>query len=204
MVEEQLTARGITNSRVLAAMNEVPRHLFVDEVLKTKAYSDQPLPIGAGQTISQPYVIAIMLESLRLADDDVVLEVGTGSGYQAAVLSRLCHRIYTVERINPLLTLARKAFSTLHYYNIRSQLSDGTLGWPENSPYDAIIVAAGSPEIPEPLVEQLAEGGRMIVPVGDKESQQLQLVEKNDGEVSVTPLSPVRFVDLVGEYGWRD
>lgn len=196
-------ARGINDSRVLEIMNTVPRHCFVDEALRAKAYGDHPLPIGAGQTISQPYIVAFMTQALQLAGHEVVLEIGTGSGYQAAVLSRLCQRVYTVERVNSLLALARQVFDKLKYHNIRAQLSDGTLGWPENGPYDAIVVTAGGPKIPEPLLDQLAEGGRMVLPVGGQDGQELHLVEKRDGEVLVTPLFSVRFVDLVGEHGWN-
>lgn len=202
MVQEQLVCRDIDDPRVLTAMNTVPRHCFVDEALRAKAYGDHPLPIGAGQTISQPYIVAAMTQALRLKGHEIVLEVGTGSGYQAAVLSRLCRQVYTVELVNSLLALARQIFCRLHYHNIRSQLSDGTLGWPEHGPYNAIVVTAGGPEIPEPLLDQLAEGGRMILPVGSQDTQELQLVEKREGEVVVTPLLPVRFVDLVGKHGW--
>ncbi len=202
MVQEQLVCRDIYDKRVLAVMEEVPRHLFVGEALRVKAYGDHPLPIGAGQTISQPYIVASMTQALQLGGDEIVLEVGTGSGYQAAVLSRLCQRVYSVERVNSLLVRARQVFSSLHYYNIRSRLADGTLGWPDGELYDAIIVTAGSPEIPEPLLAQLKEGGRMVIPVGSQETQELKLVEKKEEEVVVTPLSAVRFVDLVGEHGW--
>ncbi len=202
MVKEQLACRNINDQRVLAAMEEVPRHRFLGESLRVKAYGDYPLPIGAGQTISRPYIVAFMTQALQLRGDEIVLEVGTGSGYQTAVLSRLCHRVYSVERVNSLLVRARQVFSSLHYYNIRSHLSDGTLGWPESGPYDAIIVTAGGPDIPQPLLEQLKEGGRMVIPVGSQQGQELKLVEKREGDVVVTDLSPVKFVDLVGKYGW--
>jgi protein-L-isoaspartate(D-aspartate) O-methyltransferase len=203
MVQEQLLKQGILDERTLAAMSEVPRHCFVDDAMRGRAYGNHPLPIGAGQTISQPYVVALMTQALQLKGDENVLEIGTGSGYQAAVLSRLCRQVYTVERINSLLAGARKAFDSLRYYNIRAKLDDGTLGWPECGPYDAIIVTAGGPEIPEPLVEQLAESGRLVIPVGDQHVQQLQLVTKEEGRVTVTHLADVRFVDLVGEHGWN-
>ena len=202
MVQEQLRGRDITDERVLAAMLEVPRHCFVDDAMRSRAYGDHPLPIGAGQTISQPYIVAYMSQALQLTGEDKVLEIGTGSGYQAAILSRLCSQVYTVERINSLLAGARKTFDQLRYYNIRSKLDDGTIGWPENGPYDAIIVTAGGPVIPEPLILQLADPGRLIIPVGDRHVQELQLLEKKDGQVEVTNLASVRFVDLVGEYGW--
>ncbi len=202
MVQEQLRNRDISDERILAAMLEVPRHLFVDDAMRGRAYGDHPLPIGAGQTISQPYIVAYMTQALQLTGIEKVLEIGTGSGYQAAILSRLCGQVYTVERINSLLAGARKTFDQLRYYNIRSKLDDGTIGWPESGPFDAIIVTAGGPSIPEPLIEQLADPGRLIMPVGNQHVQDLQLVEKRDGQVVVTTLASVRFVDLVGEHGW--
>ena len=202
MVQEQLRRRGITDERLLAVMLEVPRHCFVDDAMRGRAYGDHPLPIGAGQTISQPYIVAYMTQSLGLTGVENVLEIGTGSGYQAAILSRLCSQVYTIERINSLLAGARKTFDKLRYFNIRSKLDDGTIGWPENGPYDAIIVTAGGPGIPEPLIEQLADPGRLIIPVGNQHVQDLQLLEKKEGQVIVTSLASVRFVDLVGEHGW--
>jgi protein-L-isoaspartate(D-aspartate) O-methyltransferase len=203
MVQEQIIARGVSDPRTLAAMAEVPRHLFVDDAMQARAYGDYPLPIASGQTISQPFIVAYMTEVLQLKGQERVLEIGTGSGYQAAVLSRLCQQVYTVERINTLLASARKVFDSLRYYNIVAKLDDGTLGWPENGPYDAIIVTAGGPEIPDPLIDQLADPGRLIMPVGDQNVQELQLLAKKEGEVIVTTLTSVRFVDLIGEHGWR-
>ena len=203
MVQEQLLARGIVDRNTIEAMLAVPRHLFVDDAMQGRAYGDHPLPIGAGQTISQPYIVATMTQALELGADDKVLEIGTGSGYQAAVLSRICSQVYTVERINSLLARARKIFDKLRYYNIRAKLDDGTMGWPENGPYDAIIVTAGGPEIPQPLIDQLNDGGRLIIPVGDQNVQELQLVRKNEGQVEIVSLASVRFVDLVGEHGWN-
>lgn len=203
MVEEQLRRRDIVDPGVLSAMLEVPRHCFVDDAMHGRAYGDHPLPIGAGQTISQPYIVASMTQALQLRGEEKVLEIGTGSGYQAAILSRLCRQVYTVERINSLLAGARKVFDKLRYYNIRAKLDDGTVGWPENGPYDAIIVTAGGPEIPGPLVEQLTENGRLVIPVGDRHLQQLQLLEKDGKEQRLTHLCDVRFVNLVGEYGWN-
>lgn len=203
MVQEQLRSRGISDANVLRAMGEVPRHLFVEEVLHPQAYGDHPLPIGGDQTISQPLIVAAMTEALELKGTENVLEIGTGSGYQAAVLSRLCAKVYTVERISSLLAGARKVFDSLRYYNILSRLDDGTMGWQEYAPYDAIIVTAGGPEVPQPLVDQLADNGRMVIPVGDREVQQLHLVKKNDGEVEVTIMESVRFVSLIGEHGWN-
>lgn len=204
MVEEQLKPRGIQDEATLKAMAEVPRHLFVEEAMRARAYGDYPLPIAAGQTISQPYIVAKMTEFLQLKGHEKVLEIGTGSGYQAAVLSRLCERVYTVERINRLLADARKVFDQLRYYNITAKLDDGTMGWQENAPYDAIITTAGGPEVPPPLVEQLAENGRMIIPVGNQDIQELQLVTKVEGQVHIERLERVRFVDLIGKHGWPE
>lgn len=204
MVQEQLLQRGISDTRVLDAMNEVPRHLFVEDAQQVRAYGDHPLPISGDQTISQPLVVAAMTQELQLGGDERVLEIGTGSGYQAAVLSRLCSRVYTVERINFLLAGARKVFDQLRYYNILSRLDDGTLGWQEHAPYDAIIVTAGGPEIPAPLIDQLADPGRMIIPVGERELQELQLLTKKDGKIEVSRLESVRFVSLIGEHGWEN
>ena len=203
MVQEQLIPRGISDPRVIEAMREVPRHCFVDDALQSRAYGDFPLPISAGQTISQPYIVALMTEALGLTGSERVLEVGTGSGYQAAVLSRLCNQVYTVERINVLLAGSRRVFDQLKYFNIVAKLDDGTLGWPEHGPYDAIIVTAGGPEIPDPLVDQLVDGGRLVIPVGDQHLQVLQLLEKGEDGVRVRELEKVRFVDLVGEHGWK-
>ena len=203
MVQEQLVRRGITDPGVLRAMSEVPRHLFVDDAMQAKAYGDYPLPIAGDQTISQPYIVAAMTQVLQLQGTEKVLEIGTGSGYQAAVLSRLCDKVYTVERINTLLAGARKVFDRLHYYNILARLDDGTLGWRENAPYDVIIVTAAGPQIPEPLIEQLADPGRMVIPVGERNVQELQYLTKKDGEITVQRLESVRFVSLIGEHGWK-
>lgn len=202
MVQEQLVARGISDQRLLAVMAEVPRHLFVDDAMRARAYGDHPLPIAAGQTISQPYIVAYMTQVLQLQGHEKVLEIGTGSGYQAAILSRLCEKVYTVERVNTLLAGSRKLFDSLRYYNIVAKLDDGTLGWPEFGPYDAIIVTAGGPEIPLPLVEQLADPGRLVIPVGDQDIQELRLVTKANGEIFIDHLASVRFVELIGEHGW--
>ena len=203
MVQEQLISRGIHDPRVLEVMGEVPRHLFVDDAMQGNAYGDHPLPIVNGQTISQPFIVAYMTQALQLTGSEKVLEIGTGSGYQAVVLSRLCAKVYTVERLNSLLAGSRRLFDRLHCYNIQCRLDDGTLGWPEHAPYDAIIVTAGGPEIPGPLVAQLADPGRMVIPVGDQEVQELQLVTKKDGLIQVELLERVRFVNLIGEYGWE-
>lgn len=202
MVQEQLVARGISDQKLLNVMAEVPRHLFVDDAMQARAYGDHPLPIAAGQTISQPYIVAFMTQVLQLQGHEKVLEIGTGSGYQAAILSRLCERVYTIERMNTLLAGARKIFGALRYYNIVAKLDDGTLGWPDFAPYDAIIVTAGGPEIPTPLVEQLADPGRLVIPVGDQDVQELHLVTKDQGQITIDHLASVRFVDLIGEHGW--
>lgn len=203
MVQEQLVARGIHDPRVLSVMEEVPRHLFVDDAMQAHAYGDYPLPIVDGQTISQPFIVAFMTQALALTGTEKVLEIGTGSGYQAVILSRLCARVYTVERLNSLVAGARRLFDRLRCYNIQCKLDDGTLGWPEYAPYDAIIVTAGGPVIPEPLLEQLADPGRLVIPVGDQDHQELRLVTKKDGEVTEQVLEWVRFVNLIGEHGWR-
>ena len=202
MVEEQLIPRGINDPATLQAMRTVPRHLFVDDAMYSSAYGDYPLPIGAGQTISQPYIVALMTQALKLKGDERVLEIGTGSGYQAAVLSQVCERVYTIERIDSLLVRARKIFDRLHYHNIISRIDDGTAGWPSEAPFDGILVTAGGPSIPEPLLEQLADPGRMIIPVGDQYLQELQLAEKIDGEINIQIIELVRFVNLIGQHGW--
>lgn len=202
MVQEQLVSRGIHDRQVLAAMGEVPRHLFVDDAMQANAYGDYPLPIVDGQTISQPFIVAYMTQALQLTGTEKVLEIGTGSGYQAVILSRLCAKVYTVERLNNLLAGSRRIFDRLRCYNIQAKFDDGTLGWPEYAPYDAIMVTAGGPEIPEPLVAQLADPGRLVIPVGDQDVQELQLVTKKDGLIQVELLERVRFVNLIGEHGW--
>ncbi|MGL1932745.1 MAG: protein-L-isoaspartate(D-aspartate) O-methyltransferase [Desulfotalea sp.] len=203
MVREQLSLRNISNQSVLDAFLEVPRHLFVNEGQWDNAYGDFPLPIIEGQTISQPIVVARMTQALELKDDDVVLEIGTGSGYQAAILSRLCKQVYTVERLTTLLNSSRKVFDLLRYFNICSKMGDGTVGWNEFALYDAIIVTAGGPVIPNSLIEQLKVGGRMVIPVGDSRGEQsLKLIRKTDNGIEVEELQPVRFVDLIGQEGW--
>ncbi len=202
MVQRQLVDRGIRDRRVLAAMEEVPRHFFVDEALWHEAYDDSPLPIGEGQTISQPYMVAVMTELLKLGGDEKVLEVGTGSGYQAAVLTRLCRWVYTIERIESLSVRARKAVESCGYTNIDFIVTDGTQGWPEQAPYDGIVVTAGAPNIPHTLVEQLVDGGRLVIPVGDRFSQVLKLVTRTEEGTIVESHTGCRFVDLVGKFGW--
>jgi protein-L-isoaspartate(D-aspartate) O-methyltransferase len=202
MVEEQLLPRGISDPRVIEAMKTVPRHLFVEDAIQGSAYGDFPLPIGKGQTISQPYIVALMTQILDLQGHERVLEVGTGSGYQAAILSRICERVYTIERIDSLLGRARKVFDKLRYHNIVSRIDDGTVGWAGEAPFDGILVTAGGPKIPQPLLDQLSENGRMVIPVGSQGVQELQLVTKSEGEIMVQTVEHVRFVDLIGSHGW--
>jgi len=204
MVEEQLLPRGIADQRVLDAMRTVPRHLFVEDAMQASAYSDFPLPIGSGQTISQPYIVALMTEALQLQGTERVLEIGTGSGYQAAVLSRLCERVYTIERITSLLGRARRVFDKLRYHNIVSRVDDGTSGWAEQAPFDGIVVTAGGPKVPQPLLDQLAENGRLVIPVGNQGVQELQLVVKEGEDFHVQTIEHVRFVDLIGTHGWEE
>jgi protein-L-isoaspartate(D-aspartate) O-methyltransferase len=202
MVRQQIEARGITDPNVIAAMRKVPRHLFVGEALRDQAYGDFPLPIGEQQTISQPYIVAEMTQALELTQNDRVLEIGTGSGYQAAILAQIVYRIYTLERIRALYVQARKLLDKLNYHNIVMRCADGTKGWKDESPFDAIIVTAGAPTIPEVLVDQLAEGGRLVVPVGDQHSQDLIKITKDQDQIHQTNLGGCRFVKLVGEHGW--
>jgi len=204
MVKKQVGARGITDPYVLAAMHKVPRHLFVSEALMDQAYGDFPLPIGEQQTISQPYIVAEMTQALQLNKDDRVLEIGTGSGYQAAILAEIVFRVYTIERIHSLFVKTRRLFDELHYHNIVTKYSDGTSGWIDESPFDAIIVTAGAPEIPKTLADQLSVGGRMVLPVGDQYSQDLIKLYKDEDGLHKTNLGGCRFVRLVGEHGWRD
>ncbi|MGH7373031.1 MAG: protein-L-isoaspartate(D-aspartate) O-methyltransferase [Candidatus Rokuibacteriota bacterium] len=203
MVEEQLVARGVTDSRVLEVMRRLPRHVFVDEALRDRAYGDHPLPIGEGQTISQPFIVGRMTELLRLTGCEKVLEVGTGCGYQAAVLAELAGRVCTMERIPRLAARARETLEGLGYRNVWVRAANGTLGWPDEAPFDRILVAAGGPAVPPPLFEQLAEGGRMVIPVGDAANQVLQVIEKVNGTMRVTEDSGCVFVKLVGKYAWE-
>jgi protein-L-isoaspartate(D-aspartate) O-methyltransferase len=203
MVEKQIEARGVNDTNVLMAMRKVPRHLFVSEALMDQAYGDFPLPIGDQQTISQPYIVAEMSQALQLCPDDRVLEIGTGSGYQAAVLAEIVYRVYTIERLYSLYKKTRQIFDELRYYNIVTRYSDGTAGWADESPFDAIIVTAGAPRVPKTLVDQLAPGGRMVIPVGNHYSQELVKIFKDETGVRQTTLGGCRFVKLLGEHGWR-
>lgn len=202
MVESQLVRRGIKDRRVLDAMRQVPRHLFIPKDMRDLAYCDGPLPIGQGQTISQPYIVALMTELLELTGQEKVLELGTGSGYQAAILSRLVSQVYSVERHAALAEQAEKVFAQLGYDNIVISVGDGTLGWPEHSPYEAIIVTAAAPDVPQPLMEQLADGGRLVAPVGSRWSQVLAKVKRQGETLTKEHLTAVAFVPLVGKYGW--
>jgi protein-L-isoaspartate(D-aspartate) O-methyltransferase len=204
MVQKQIEPRGISNPKVLAVLRKVPRHLFVSEALRDQAYGDFPLPIGEQQTISQPYIVAEMTQALDLETEDRVLEIGTGSGYQAAILAEMVFRVYTIERIRSLYMKARKLFDQLHYHNIITKYSDGSGGWPDESPFDAIIVTAGAPDIPEILVAQLVVGGRMVLPIGNQYSQDLIKIVKDEKGIRKENLGGCRFVRLMGEYGWGD
>ena len=204
MVRRQIAARGISDERVLAAMRKIPRQLFVSEALRDQAYGDFPLPIGEQQTISQPFIVAEMTQALQLNENDRVLEIGTGSGYQTAILAEIAYRVFTVERIHALLVKARQLFDKLRYHNIVTRLGDGSAGWAAEGPFDAIMVTAGAPRIPEKLVTQLATGGRLVVPVGDQHSQELCKIYRDENGIHKTNLGGCRFVKLVGEYGWGD
>lgn len=203
MVEGQLVGRGITDRRVIEAMLKVPRHVFVEEAMAAQAYSDTPLPIGERQTISQPYMVALMTELLMLRGNEKVLEIGTGSGYQAAVLAELSDRVYTVERIRALALRARKALDSLGYHNINLKIDDGSGGWAGEAPFDAIMVTAGAPDVPEELIDQLSPGGRLVIPVGSQYEQILTRVTKHaDGSITQEQSVGCRFVRLVGKFGW--
>jgi protein-L-isoaspartate(D-aspartate) O-methyltransferase len=204
MVKRQIEARGIEDPLVLAALLKVPRHYFVSEALRDQAYGDYPLPIGEQQTISQPYIVAEMTQALELTEDDRVLEIGTGSGYQAAVLTEIAYRVYTIERIRSLFIQTRRLFDELKFFNIVTRYGDGTMGWEAESPFDAIIVTAGAPVIPQKLVNQLADGGRLIIPVGNQHSQDLIKIVKDKRGIHETNLGGCRFVKLVGEQGWKE
>jgi protein-L-isoaspartate(D-aspartate) O-methyltransferase len=205
MVERQLRARGISDQRLLRVMERVPRHLFVPENQKASAYEDTPLPIGYGQTISQPYMVAVMTEALELTGSERVLEIGTGSGYQAAVLSELAREVISIERIEPLAAEAAQRLARLGYLNVQVVVDDGSKGFAPRAPYEGILVTAGAPAAPEPLLEQLAVGGRMVVPVGDRLSQELEVHTRlQDDKFEVQRFCPCRFVDLIGKYGWKE
>lgn len=204
MVSSQLRRRGIRDERVLAAMERVPRHEFVAPEFRHRAYDDEPLPIGEGQTISQPYIVAFMLQALAIQAKHRVLEIGTGTGYEAAILAELAAEVITIERHQPLAQAARDNLQRLGFRNTIVIHADGTKGWPDRAPYNGIIVAAAAPAIPQPLFEQLAEGGSMVIPVGSPEMQQLELIQKRDGQALVSRLEGCRFVPLIGEEGFSN
>jgi len=203
MVEEQLVPRGITDARVLEAMRKVPRHLFLEEALADRAYEDSALPIGEKQTISQPYIVALMTQALALRPTDKVLEIGTGSGYQTAILAELAERVYSIERVKSLALQARERLDRMGYRNVAIRIGDGTYGWGDAAPFDAILVAAGSPSVPPLLVEQLREGGRLVIPVGDRTVQRLQLGVKQHGRLVLSDLGDCVFVPFIGAFAWN-
>lgn len=204
MIETQIERRGVRDARVLSAMRAVPRHAFVPEGLQSQAYEDAPLPIGSGQTISQPYMVAVMTAALKLQGGERVLEVGAGCGYQAAVLAQLAREVVTVEYRADLAAATAARLAQMQYESIHVHCGDGTLGLPEMGPFDAILVAAGAPAVPAPLLAQLAEGGRMVIPVGDLENQELRFIERSRDTFLTTVLDTCRFVPLIGAYGWKD
>ncbi|MDI6739504.1 MAG: protein-L-isoaspartate(D-aspartate) O-methyltransferase [Candidatus Edwardsbacteria bacterium] len=204
MVARQLIPRGIRDPRVLAALGKVPRHSFVADALGDRAYDDYPLPIGEGQTISQPYMVAVMTEALHLTGTEKVLEIGTGSGYQAAILAELTGQVFTVERMDKLARRARQILDDLKYHNVAIKIGDGTLGWSEYAPYDRIIVTAGAPGLPAAYWDQLAEGGRIAIPLGDRDMQTLEIIEKKEGREVRTSLDRCMFVPLIGKDGWNN
>ncbi len=207
MVQDQIISRGITDRRVIEAMLKVPRHIFVQEAMAAQAYSDSPLPIGEKQTISQPYMVALMTELLNLTGSEKVLEIGTGSGYQAAILATLTERVCTVERIRQLALRARKCLDSLKLFNVKLRINDAEgspVGWEEEAPFDAIMVTAGAPYVPDVLVDQLAPGGRLVIPVGNEfEQRLLKIVKQDDGTIESIPSVGCRFVPLVGKQGWQ-
>jgi len=207
MVETQIRARSISDERVLKVMETMPRHLFVDEGLIAQAYSDNPLPIGEKQTISQPYIVALMTQALELKGRERVLEIGTGSGYQTAILAKLADRVFSIERVATLANRARRILDSLNCYNVAIRVGDGSYGWKEEAPFDAIITTAAAPQIPQYLLEQLAPGGRLIVPVGNREVQTLYKLTRpaeNPDEIKKEDLGGCRFVSLIGESGWKE
>lgn len=206
MVKKQLKERSITDPRVLKAMGEIPRHLFVEEEMQDIAYRDSPLPIGYGQTISQPYIVAYMTQALQLPEDNqvIVLEVGTGCGYQAAVLSRMAAKVYTVERVEELARKAERILREIGIDNVEIKVGDGGYGWPEHAPYDAIMTTAAAPEIPAPLKIQLKDGGKLVAPIGPRWQQELIRLHRQGDEFSLEKLAPVAFVPLISEHGWAE
>lgn len=203
MIQEQLVARQIHDPRVLGAMRNVPRHLFVPDELKPNAYEDRPLPIGNNQTISQPYIVALMVQALELKGSEKVLEIGTGSGYETAILAELCAQVFSIERLEDLAVAAQALLDRLGYRNVSIRVGDGTMGWQEHVPFDAIVVSASSPQIPRPLLDQLAPNGIFVLPMGEEELQSLVLLRKNKDGIKEEYLGECRFVKLRGAYGWE-
>jgi protein-L-isoaspartate(D-aspartate) O-methyltransferase len=204
MVQEQVAGRGVKDRRVAEAMLKVPREYFVESGLASRAYDDGPLPIGDKQTISQPYMVGLMSEALELKGDEKILEVGTGSGYQTAVLGLLTAQVFSIEKIRSLSVRARAILDELHYYNVALHVGDGTIGWSDHAPYDAIIVTAGAPSVPKPLLDQLGVGGRLVIPIGTEDSQVLKRVRRTESGTAEENLGECRFVKLWGKYGWAD
>lgn len=204
MVDGQIIARGIKDPKVIDAMLKVPRHIFVEEAMADQAYNDRPLPIGEKQTISQPYMVALMTELLQLTGKEKVLEIGTGSGYQAAILAMLASRVYTMERIRDLAMKARKSLDSQGFLNINIKISDGTMGWKDEAPFDAILVTAGAPNVPVELTDELTVGGRLVIPVGDQFEQVLfRITKREDGTLAEEQITGCRFVKLIGRHGWN-
>jgi protein-L-isoaspartate(D-aspartate) O-methyltransferase len=207
MVETQIKARGINDIRVLKVMETTPRHLFIDEGLINQAYNDAPLPIGEKQTISQPYIVALMTQALELKGKERVLEIGTGSGYQTAILAQLADRVFSIERIASLATRARKILDMLNCYNVAIRVGDGSYGWREEAPFDAIITTAAAPDIPKYFIEQLVVGGKLIIPIGSRDMQTLYRITRlseNPEDIKKEELTGCRFVSLIGESGWKE
>lgn len=204
MVKTQLISRGITDKDTIGAFKSVPREAFMPKKYRYSAYQDHPAPIGSGQTISQPYMVALMTQSLSLKKDDTVLEVGTGSGYQAAILAKICRKVYGVERFPHLAKKAKHSLENEGIENVQIKEGDGTIGWPKHAPYDAIVVTAAAPRIPEPLVKQLKEGGRLVIPVGSMNSQSLIRATKKDQKLEKESICGCVFVPLVGKFGWSN
>ena len=202
MVKEQLISRGITDERVLQAMSIIPRHLFIDQAFLPRAYGDSPLPIGCDQTISQPYIVATMTQEIGIKGDDKILEIGTGSGYQTAILSFLGARVYTIERNEELSKQAETVIRNLNIKNVRFKIGDGSIGWEKHAPYDGIIVTAGAPDIPDELMEQLAVGGTIVIPVGKRDTQRLIRVTKGENIIEKHEMLACSFVPLLGKQGW--
>ena len=204
MVDRHVASRGVKDPRILAAMREVPRHLFVPTVIAAKAYGPGPLPIGSKQTISQPYIVARMIELLDLHGGEKVLEIGTGTGYQAVVLSKLCAKVFSIERLNELALRAAELIRELKIYNVTVKVFDGTYGWSDHAPFDRIIVAAAAPEVPEPLIQQLSRTGKMVIPIGSEKNQRLARVTRVGTSTQIEDCGTAEFVPLVGRFGWKE